>query len=116
MFLQNGGAKEVPASQVVQLRWHIEPPVAGTVFPQYESVKDEVLHFMCDEGGCDREFWFLSDDMETASACLDHLRRNHEYKFAEARAVLAEQNIVVRSQRARIERVRVTRDDLEDED
>ena len=122
-FLQNGGAKDVPASQVLQLRWHIEPPLAGTVFPQYEKAlaEDRVRHFMCDEGGCDRGFWFLDDDSETAGACLDHLRRTHEYKFTEARALLKEQGInLSASQRARAAALardaRAARGEEDDED
>ena len=100
-FLHKGGAKEVPASQVVQLRWHIKAPVPGTVFPQYEAVKDQVVHFLCDEGGCDTEFWLLPEDQITAGACLDHLRRNHEYKYDDARAVLKDQGIPYRTSRVR---------------
>ena len=119
-FLQNGGAKDVPASQVLQLRWHIEPPLVGTVFPQYEKAlaEEHVRHFMCDEGGCDRNFWFMDDDSETAGACLDHLRRVHEYKFAEARALLKEQGInMSASQRARAASLaRLAQDDEDEED
>ena len=100
-FLQSGGAKEVPASQVIQLRWHVKPPLPGTVFPQYEAVKDQVVHFLCDEGGCDTEFWLLPEDQITAGACLDHLRRNHDYKYNEARAVLKDQGIPFRTSRVR---------------
>ena len=101
VFLENGGAKEVPASQVLQLRWHISSPVPGTIFPQYEKAKaaGEVCHFNCDEGDCSTEFWFTKEDQVTASAALTHLRKAHEYKQTQAIAVLASMGIPYRTSR-----------------
>lgn len=100
-FLENGGGKEVPASQVLQLRWHLTPPVPGTVFPQYEKCKAEgkVCHFECDEGDCATQFWFEADDQITASAALTHLRKAHEYKQTQAIAVLASMGITYKTSR-----------------
>ena len=119
VFLNSGGAKEVPASQVLALRWHMEPPVPGTVFPQYEKIKDDVIHFLCDEGGCELEFWFLPGDSITAAACLGHLRRSHEYKWAEARAMLEDQGVPVKRGQVLEEhhrKVQELRDELEADD
>lgn len=101
VFFNNGGGKEVPASQVLALKWHINCPVPGTVFPQYEKAlaAGEVQHFACDEGDCDFDLWFLRDDQTTAGACMAHLRAQHAYKHEEARAVLKEMGIFYRSSR-----------------
>mgnify|MGYP001607464416 CR=1 FL=1 len=101
VFLNNGGGKEVPASQVLALRWHIDCPVPGTVFPQYEAelAAGHVEHFECDEGDCYFSQWFLRDDQTTAGACMAHLRAQHGYKHDEARAVLKEMGVTYRTSR-----------------
>lgn len=96
-FFQNGGAKLVPASQVLALKWHVSCPLPGTVFPEYEKVKDSISHFECDEGDCEFDLWFLPEDQRTAGACISHLRGRHEYKMDEARAVLRSQGIAYRT-------------------
>lgn len=98
-LLINGGAKDVPASQVLALRWHIQSPIPGTVFPQYEQVKHQAMTFECDEGDCSTIFSFLESDQTTAGACLDHLRSRHGYRWDEARAALENQGIRYRTGR-----------------
>lgn len=100
-FLMNGGAKEVPANQVLAFKWHLDCPVPGTVFPQYERVKDKVVNFICDEGDCMFDLWFLPEDQTTASACISHLRVSHEYKHREAVAALKDQGVPYRQSRIR---------------
>mgnify|MGYP001594462299 CR=1 FL=1 len=90
-FIQNGGAKEFPAAQVVALKWHINPPIAGTVFPEYEKVKDQVKEFHCEE--CDFEIYFLPADKAVPRACFGHLRQSHQYNRTEATLVLRAQGI-----------------------
>ena len=101
VLLNNGGGIDVPAAQVLALKWHISCPVPGTVFPQYEQAlaAGEVQHFACDEGDCEFDLWFLRNDQTTAGACMAHLRKNHAYKHEEARAVLKEMGIYYRSSR-----------------
>jgi hypothetical protein len=101
-MINNGGAKEFPPSQVLQLKWHMEPPVPGTVFPQYEKVKDKARTFECDEGACNVTISFMPEDQESASACLDHMRGSHGYKWDEARAALVDQGIEYRTARVRL--------------
>ena len=96
-MLERGGAREFPASQVLTYKWHLDPPLKGCVFPQYEAVKDRVRHFECED--CDRyDMWMLDDDMETGMACFRHLRSNtndgrHEYSRREATLILKEQGV-----------------------
>jgi hypothetical protein len=90
-FIQNGGAREFPAAQVVALKWHINPPIAGTVFPEYEKVKDQVKEFHCEE--CDFEIYFLPEDKAVPRACFGHLRQSHQYNRTEATLVLRAQGI-----------------------
>ena len=101
VFLNNGGGVDVPAAQVLALKWHVNCPVPGTKFPQYDKAVDAglVQHFACDEGDCDFDLWFLRDDQTTAGACMAHLRSQHAYKHEEARAVLKEMGIFYRSSR-----------------
>ena len=119
-FLLKGGAKEVPASQVLALKWHLKPPLAGTVFPQYEKIKETAQNFVCDEGDCPLDMWFLPDDQTTASACLTHLKVSHDYKHREAVAALRDQGIYYRQSKVReaAERALVGRvaAELEDDD
>lgn len=100
-LLRRGGAKDVPASQVLAYRWHIGPPVPGISFPQYETARKEgkVCHFQCDEGDCSFEQWFLSDDQTTAQACLFHLRQKHEYTQVLALQTLQEMGVPYRTRR-----------------
>jgi hypothetical protein len=95
-MLQNGGAREFPASQILAYKWHISPPLEGAVFPEYEKVKDRVKHFVCDD--CDFDTWMLDDDKESGMMCFRHLRQpsddgRHNYSRREATAVLAEMEI-----------------------
>lgn len=95
-MLQNGGAREFPASQVLAYKWHMTPPLEGVVFPEYEKVKDRVRHFACDD--CDYETWMIDDDKDTGMVCFRHLRTNtedgrHNYSRREATAILAEAEI-----------------------
>mgnify|MGYP001615885941 CR=1 FL=1 len=101
VFLNNGGGVDVPAAQVLALKWHVNCPVPGTKFPQYDKAVDAglVQHFACDEGDCDFDLWFLRDDQTTAGACMAHLRAQHAYKHEEARAVLKEMGVFYRSSR-----------------
>ena len=101
VFFNSGGGREVPASQVLALRWHTECPVPGTVFPQYEAelAAGNVEHFACDEGDCYFNLWFLKADQTTAGACMAHLRAQHGYKHDEARAVLKEMGVTYRTSR-----------------
>lgn len=92
-MLRAGGAREFPAAQVLAHKWHIRPPLPGTVFPEYEKVKDHVRHFECDD--CDFDIWMLEDDKETGMACFRHLRKDsgdgrHNYGRREATAILKE--------------------------
>lgn len=93
-LLNAGGAKEFDVKQVLTYKWHINPPIAGLTFPQYEEVKDQVLLFECPD--CDYEFYALDDDTEQHRAAFRHLRRNqddgrHGYPREEASMVLESQ-------------------------
>ena len=72
-MLQKGGAREFPIKQILENRWHVNPPVAGVIFPQVEEVRDIVRHFLCRE--CDAyELWCLETDGEAQGAIFRHLR------------------------------------------
>lgn len=95
-LLQNGGAGEFPVSQVIAYRWHMEPPIPGIIFPDYEANRHRVKHFACED--CDFEQWFLDDDRETANACFRHLRRasgdgRHGYSRKDAAQAFRDQEI-----------------------
>ena len=90
-MLENGGAREFPASQVLAFKWHLTPPLPGTVFPQYEARKADVLAFVCDE--CDCELFFLPEDMDTPRSAFNHLRQGHQYNRQEAMLALEAQGI-----------------------
>ena len=90
-FIEKGGAKEFPASQVLAYRWHREPPVVGFTFPQYEKIKDTVLEFACDD--CDLELSFLPGDELAPRACFNHLRNIHDYPRGEAKVAMDAQGI-----------------------
>ena len=90
-IIQNGGVHEFPVSQILALKWHLEPPVKETVFPQYEAVKDQVLSFLCDE--CEFELFFLPEDETAPQGVFRHLRNGHEYTRAEATMALRAQGI-----------------------
>jgi hypothetical protein len=96
-MLNNGGAKEFPAGQVLALKWHIDPPITGLTFPQYEEIRGQELIFACDD--CDLELYFLADDSHTARACFDHLSQTHKYPRQEAALALRDQGIPIRSGR-----------------
>lgn len=95
-ILENGGAVEFPISQVVTCRWHIQPPIPGIIFPDYEANKDKARHFLCED--CDFEMWYVESDRQAAGACFRHLRRapsdgSHGYGRREATAVMKAQGL-----------------------
>lgn len=95
-MLENGGAQEFPVAQVVAYKWHVDPPIPGLTFPDYEANKDRVRHFMCDD--CDHEVYFVEDDREVALSCFRHLRNDskdgrHGMRREEAVMVLRSQGI-----------------------
>jgi hypothetical protein len=95
-LLRNGGAKEIPASQILAFKWHVNPPLPDLVWPQLDEVIEDVRHFVC--GDCDLELWFMKDNANTIRACFRHLRnpteRNgHGYQRAAALDTLHLQNL-----------------------
>lgn len=95
-LLRNGGAKEIPPSQVLALKWHVNPPIPDLKFPQVDAVLEDIRHFVC--GDCDLELWFMKDNSNTIRHCFRHLRnptdRNgHGYQRAAALEVLHSQNL-----------------------
>lgn len=90
-MIENGGKHEFPVSQILALKWHLEPPIAGTIFPQYEEVKDTVMSFLCDE--CEFELFFLPNDETAPQGVFRHLRSGHEYSRQEATLALNAQGI-----------------------
>lgn len=90
-MIENGGAKEFPAAQVLAYKWHQEPPIAGITFSQYERVKGTELTFLCDE--CELELSFLPDDELAPRACFTHLRNAHDYPRGEAKQAMDAQGI-----------------------
>ena len=95
-LLRNGGAKEIPPSQVLAFKWHVNPPIPDLKFPQVDAVLEDIRHFVC--GDCDLELWFMKDNSNTIRHCFRHLRnpteRNgHGYQRAAALEVLHSQNL-----------------------
>ncbi len=95
-LLRNGGAKEIPSSQVLAFKWHVNPPIPDLKFPQLDAVLEDIRHFVC--GDCDLELWFMKDNGNTIRHCFRHLRnptdRNgHGYQRAAALEVLHAQNL-----------------------
>ncbi len=90
-MMRNGGIHEFPVSQILALKWHLEPPILGTIFPQYEAVKDKVLSFLCDE--CEFEIFFLPEDEQAPQGVFRHLRNGHEYTRQEATMAVRAQGI-----------------------
>lgn len=93
-FLDNGGAKELPVTQVLAYKWHVKPPIPGLQFPQVDAVKDEIRHFICRD--CEYDMWCLVDNDEAAAEAFRHLRQNkndgrHNYPREEANALLESQ-------------------------
>jgi len=81
-ILQQGGAKEFSLSQILAFKWHIRPPIPGLKFPQYEAVKDKVLHGECPS--CDFELYAPPGDQLIARAFFGHLQNSHKLDRTEA--------------------------------
>jgi len=96
-MLENGGAREFPVSQILQLKWNIKPPIPGIVFPQLEAVRDRIKVFTCYE--CDPglafEVYCLDDDRLAPRIFLTHLMRLHEMRRDEALAAVREQGFTI---------------------
>lgn len=91
-ILRNGGVREFPVTQILAYKWHIEPPIPGLVFPQYEALRDSVQAYLCDE--CDLELFFLPEDEQVPQAAFKHLRQTHDYTRQEATLALRGQGIL----------------------
>jgi len=74
-ILQQGGAKEFPATQVLAYKWHTNPPIPGLKFPQYEAIKNKVLHGACPD--CDFEVCAVPEDAQMPRSFFMHLRARH---------------------------------------
>jgi hypothetical protein len=90
-ILQQGGAKDFALTQILALKWHLKPPVKGITFPQYEAVKDEVLHGECPS--CDFELFAVPGDKLIARAFFAHLQNSHKMDRTEASLELKYQGL-----------------------
>jgi hypothetical protein len=94
-MLRKGGAVEFPASQVVAYKWHLNPPIVGLKFPQYEAIKGDVLKFICE--ACGHTLYFLPADKQTAGENYRaHLMVAHKYPFREAAEAIRQSGFVTR--------------------
>jgi len=64
-----GGIAEFPPEQIIEYRWHLEPPIEGLKFPQMEGVDVEI--FECPE--CEDTLFFKVTNL------VSHLRIRHEW-------------------------------------
>lgn len=78
-MLQKGGAKEFPCSQVIAYRWHLNPPIKGLKFPQYEEQKKNVRRLQCE--ACPKTDYFMVDDRTAGDTYRRHLTGAHKYPF-----------------------------------
>lgn len=82
-ILRKGGASEFPASQVIAYNWHINPPIPGLTFPQYEAVKGSIISFVCE--ACGHTLFFMPGEQAVAGETYRaHLMTSHKYPFREA--------------------------------
>lgn len=85
-LLQAGGAKEIPCSQVIAYNWHLNPPIKGLKFPQYEAERKNVRKLQCE--ACAQVSYFMVDDKTAGDTYRRHLVGVHKYPFEfAARAV-----------------------------
>lgn len=97
-ILRKGGAREFPASQVIAFNWHINPPVPGIIFPQYEAVKSGVINFVCE--ACGHTLYFLADQQGIAGENYRaHLMKAHQYPFREAAEAVRQSGLTLTSYR-----------------
>lgn len=95
-MLRKGGAAEFPASQVIAFKWHINPPIKGLKFPQYEKVKGEVIHFECE--ACGHTLYFMPTERAVAGENYRaHLMVVHKYPFREAAEAIKQSGFTIRS-------------------
>lgn len=98
-ILQNGGAGEFPASQVIAYNWHVRPPIPGIIFPQYEAVKDDVISFVCE--ACGHTMYFMPGEKNTAGENYRaHLMTSHKYPYREAAEAVRIAGLTIQSFRA----------------
>lgn len=81
-LLRKGGAAEFPADQIIAYKWHLNPPVRGIKFPQYEAVAASVKSYVCE--ACGLTQYYLPEDREVGSTYRGHLMKAHQYPFREA--------------------------------
>lgn len=65
-----GGIAEFPPEQIIEYRWHLDPPIEGLKFPQMEGVDVDV--FECPE--CEDAIFFKITDL------VKHLRISHDWQ------------------------------------
>jgi hypothetical protein len=91
-----GGAKEFVASQVIAHKWHVNPPLPGLKFPQYEAIKDTIINFVCE--ACGHTLFFMPEDRGLAGeAYRGHLMSAHKYPFREAAEAVKNAGLTVRA-------------------
>jgi len=94
-LLRKGGAIEFPASQVIAFKWHIDPPIEGLTFPQYELVKGTVINFVCE--ACGHTLYFMPTEKAVAGENYRaHLMVTHKYPFREAAEAIRLSGFVAR--------------------
>lgn len=91
-FIRRGGAKEFPLSQILAFKWHLNPPVRGAVFPQYEAVKEEVQHAVCPQ--CPFDLYAPPEDRSLGNRLFEHLWSVHEFDPEKAEAFCHRQGFV----------------------
>lgn len=90
-LLERGGAKEFPATQVLAYKWHIEPPLEGMKFPEYEKIRGTEILAQCEE--CNWDLYGLENEVQVSIDFLRHLRQSHGYPRREAALLIREQGL-----------------------